>query len=258
MVGSGLLGEPMNLQATDFPVGHLAGSQAGDDTVGEAPGGIDVVDRAVATTATGDGKTHHRRLGQLEHQINVMDHQVQHHRNIVGAVGIWTLAARLQHHDLLSSNHLDQLTEGRVEALYVPHLQQPTCGLGGSNQIRGLVLGCRDRLLDQDVDPSVKAGHADPVMQQRRQRDAHHFHFFEEIGVVSEPAATELLHRQLAAIGIRVCNAIQLGVLEQAEHPGVMPTHVSNSDDSNADWLHGVGVTAQLLSGIKCDYFQTI
>ena len=180
-----------------------------------------------------------------------MDHQIQHHRDIVGAIGIGAVAAGLQHHDLFASNHLDELTEGRVEALDVAHLQQPTGGLGGSNQIGGLVLGRRDRLLDQDVDTGVKAGHADPVMQQRRHRDAHRFHFFKEIGVVAEPAATKLLNRQLAAIGVRVRDANQLGIFEQAEHPGVVPAHISNSDHSNADWLHGVGVPAQQLSGIR-------
>ena len=75
-------------EAPDLPVGHLAGRQAGDDTVGKAQGGIDVVDRAIGATTTDGGEAHNRRLGQLEHQIDVVDHQIEHHRDIVGAVGI--------------------------------------------------------------------------------------------------------------------------------------------------------------------------
>ena len=259
----GLVGPPVNLQAAveeiglhqgaaavggeaaDFAVRHLAGGQAGDHTIGKAQGGIDVIDRTIGAAAAGGGKANNGGLRQFQHQIDVMDHEIQHHRDVIGAVRVGAVAAGLQHHDLLASHHLDQLAEGRVKALDVPHLQQTAGGFRRSNQIGGLVLGGCDRLLDQDVDARVKAGHADAVVQERRHRDANRFDFLQQLGVIPKPAAAKLLDRKLTAMGVWISNPDKLRILEQAEHPGVVPAHVSDSDDPNADWLHGVGVPAQ-------------
>ena len=80
-----------------------------------------------------------------------MDHQIQHHRNIVRPVGVGAVATRLQHHDLLAGHNLEQFAEGGVEALDVAHLQEPPGGFGSLDQGRGLLLGGGDRLLDQHV-----------------------------------------------------------------------------------------------------------
>jgi hypothetical protein len=83
------------------------------------------------------------------------------------------------------------------------------------------------------------------VVQERRHRDANRLDFLQQLGVIPKPAAAKLLDRKLTAMGVWVSNPDKLRILEQAEHPGVVPAHVSDSDDPNADWLHGVGVPAQ-------------
>ena len=53
--------------------------------------------------------------------------------------------------------------------------------------------------------------------------------------------ATELLTGETAPLLIRICHAHKVGILQQAEHTGVMPTHVADPDHPDLDWNHGVG-----------------
>ena len=69
----------MGTEAADLAMGHLAGREAGHHPIGKAQGGIDVINRAVRTAATSSSEAHHRSTRQLQHQIDVMNHQIQHH-----------------------------------------------------------------------------------------------------------------------------------------------------------------------------------
>ena len=229
------------VEPADLAVGHLAGRQAGHDAVGKAQGGVDVVDRALGAAPPRRRQPHHRRGRQLEHQVDVVDHQVQHHRHVVGAVGIGAVAARLEHHHLFTGDHLDQLAKGRVEALDVAHLQQPPARLGGADQIGRFLLAGGDRLLDQHMHTRLQAGQTHPVVQQGRHGDAHRLHLAQHVAVVGKPAAAELLGRQSAADLVGVGHAHQLGILEQAQHPGVVPAHVADADDTHTHRVHGSG-----------------
>ena len=229
----------VGVQPPDLAVRHLAGRQAGHHAVGEAEGGIHVVDRPIAAAPPGRGQAHHRRRRQLQHQIDVVDHQIEHHGDVVGAIRVGAVAAGLQDHDLLSGHHLQQLAEGRVEAFDMPHLQQLAGAFGGFDQLGGLLLGRGDRLLDQHMHARLQAGQADAMVQQGGHGDADRLHLREHRAVIGEPAAAELLHRQGAALLIRIGHADQLGIPQQAQHASVMPAHVPDADDPDADRVHG-------------------
>ena len=236
---------------------HLAGREAGHHTVLKAQGGIDVIDRALGTATTGGGKPHHRCLRQFQHKIDVMDHQIQHHRHIVGPIGVGAVATALENHHLLIGHHLGEFTKGGVEPLDMTHLQQTARLAGRFDQCGGLVLAGGDRLFDQHMQPRLEAGQTNGVMQQGGHGNADRFHLAEHRAVVSEPAAAELLHRHGTAIAIGISHTDKFGVLEQTQHPGVVPTHVSNADDPDLDRTHGVGrhrqtgVIAGRLSGFS-------
>ena len=76
------------------------------------------------TSTSSSGKPHHRCLRQLQHEVDVMNHQIQHHRDVIGPIGVGAVATRFKNHHLLVGHHLGELTEGRVETLDVAHLQQ--------------------------------------------------------------------------------------------------------------------------------------
>ena len=231
----------MRTEGADLAVTHLAGREAGHHTVLEAQGRVDVIDRALSAAASSRSQMHHRRTGQFEHEIQVVNHQVEHHRHIVGTVSVRTVTPGFEHHHFLIGHHLGELAEGGVEALDVSHLEQPADATGGLTECCSFLLAGGDRLFDQNVQSRFKAGQTHRVMQERRHRDAHRLHLAEHVAVVSEPAASELFGGQGTALRIRVCDTDQLRVLEKAEHTGVMPAHVANPDHTDLHRNHGVG-----------------
>ena len=122
------------------------------------------------------------------------------------------------------------------------HLQQPGGAFRCPDQVGGLLLAGRDRLFNQYMHARLEAGHADAVVQQCRHGNADRLHLLQQVGVGRKPAATELLNGQLAALRIGIGHTNQFGIAQQAQHPGVVPTHVADTDDANADGLHGAGV----------------
>ena len=127
-------GAAMSAEAANLAVAHLAGRQAGHHPIGETEGGIDVIDRSFGATTAGGRKADDLSLSQFQHEIEVMDHQIQHHRHIIGSVGMGTMAAGLQHHHFLIRHHLGELPEGRIETFNVANLQEPAIAAGSSNQ----------------------------------------------------------------------------------------------------------------------------
>ena len=221
-------------EAANLAVGHLAGRQAGHHSIGKGQRGVDVVDRSGGSAPPGCGQADHGGTGQLQHQVDVMNHQVEHHRHVVGPVGVGAVAAGFQHHHFLIGHHLDQLPEGRIEALDMPHLEQAARLVGGLDEFEGLLLTGGDRFLNQHMHPCFEAGQTDPVVQQGGHSDAHRIHLGQHFSIVRKPTAAKLLGGQLAAGPIRIGHTHQLGVLDQAENPGMVPAHVADADDTHA------------------------
>ena len=124
----------MGTETADLAVAHLARGKAGHHTVGKPKRGVDVVDRTISRATAGRRQAHHRRLSQLKHQVEVVDHQIKHHRHIVGAIGMGAVAASFQHHNLFVGHHFGELSEGWIEAFDMAHLQQAAIPACGSNQ----------------------------------------------------------------------------------------------------------------------------
>ena len=105
-----------------------------------------------------------------------MNHQVQHHRHVIGPVRVGAVAAGLEHNDLFTADHLEQLAEGGIEALNVTDLQQLAGQLRRPNQFGRLLLGGGDRFFNQNVQPSLKGSQAHLVVQQGGHRNADGLH----------------------------------------------------------------------------------
>ena len=80
-----------------------------------------------------------------------MDHQIQHHRHIIGAIGVGAVATRFKHHHLFVRHHLGEFTERGIETLDMTHLKQTTHPAGSVDQSSSLLLARSNRLLDQHV-----------------------------------------------------------------------------------------------------------
>ena len=228
-------------EAADLAMGHLAGREAGHHAIGEAEGGVDVVDRAIGAATPGSRQAHHRRRGQLQHQVDVVNHQIEHHRHIVGPIGVGAVAAGLQHHHLLVGHHLEQFAEGGVEALDVAHLQQAGRGGGGLDQLSRLLLAGGDRLLDQHVQPRLQAGESRPGGATGWERRCRPPPRARSCRRNRRTSGSRTAPRRAAPGLIGIGHPHQFGIPQQAEHPCVVPAHVSDADDTHTHWVHGGG-----------------
>ena len=231
----------MGAETANLAVTHLARRQAGHHTVFESQGCIDVIDGAIGTAPPGRGQAHNWGLRQLQHQVDVVDHQIQDHGNIVGPIRMGTVAPALQHHHLLIGHNFDQLTERGIEPFDVAHLEQTPGRPCRLNQSRGFVLAGGDRLLNQDMKTGFEAGHPHGVMQQRGNSNADRLHLSEHGAVVREPTAAELFGGQATPVGVGVRHTNQLCIAEQTQHPGVVPSHVADADHPHLHRIHGGG-----------------
>ena len=170
-----------------------------------------------------------------------MDHQIQHHRHIIGAISMGTVATPLENHHLFVGHHFRELTEGGVEPFDVAHLQQAPRIRCRLNQSRCFVLTRGNWLLDQHMQAGLQTCEANGMVQKCWHSNAHRLYFLEHAAVVREPAATELLDRQAAPIRIGISHTHQIRILQQAENSGVMPAHVADTNHPNLDRTHGVG-----------------
>ena len=180
-------------KAADLAMGHLAGRQAGHHTISKGQGGVDVVDWPLSTATSGRRQANHWRPSQLQHKVNVVNHQVKHHRHVISSVWVGTVTARFKHHHLLIGHNLYQFPEGGIEALDMAHLQQTTGLLGRMDQLSRLLLTSCDRLLDQHMHPGLQAGHANAMVKQGGHGNTNSVHLRQHFLVGGEPAATELL-----------------------------------------------------------------
>ena len=177
-----------------------------------------------------------------------MNHQVEHHRHVIGPVRVGAVAAGLEHNDLFAADHSEQLAEGGVEALNVTDLQQLAGQLRRPNQIGRLLLGGGDRFFNQNVQPSLEGSQSHLVVQQGGHRNADGLHLPQQVAVIRVPLAVEFLNRQLAAILIGIGHPHQLRIPQQAEHPGMVPAHVADADDPDTHRVHGQG------NAVRTDY----
>jgi hypothetical protein len=168
-----------------------------------------------------------------------VDHQIEHHRYIVGTVGVGAVSSRLEYHDFFTRHHLEQFAEGRVEALDVADLKQSPRRLRRLDQGGGFLLGGCDRLLDQHMGTGFQSRHANAVVEQGGHCDADRLHLRQQVVIVGEPATAELLDGQAPPLLIGIGHADQLGITQQAEHAGVVPAHVADADHPDAHRVHG-------------------
>ena len=151
------------------------------------------------------------------------------------------MAPPFQHHHLLIRHHLGELSEGGIESFDMAHLKQSSGFTRCLNQCGGFILAGGDRFLDQHMNARLEASQSHRMVQQGRNGDADGLNLRQQGRVIREPLATELFFGQLTAIGIGIGHTDQLSILEKAQHPRVVPTHVADADHPHLHWMHGGG-----------------
>ena len=91
------------------------------------------------------------------------------------------------------------------------------------------------------MEACLEARQTNGMVQERGHSDTDRLHLRQHVAVIPEPAAIELLSGELAAVGIRVSNTHELCILEQAQHAGMVPTHIADADHTHLHRHHRFG-----------------
>jgi len=173
------------------------------------------------------------RIEQLRQQLQVVDHHIQHHRDIrrTRAEGMQPVALHKAHRKGL----LAQPAEGRVEALAVPDHQH---GAGTGAQLHHVLrIGKAGgkRLLHQAVAPGVKA-HAEQLRVRMRrccQRDR--LCGFERLLQRFKRRHPQFLGNGTRSVGHDIVDPDHLRRLALPPQPSVERAHMPDTDDGNPD-----------------------
>jgi len=127
-------------------VGHAAGFELDADVRDVYLGGQD---------GQADGADFaYRRIGEGEHDVQVVDHEVEDHVDVQRARGEDGQAMRLKEHGT-AQFWLDGEHSG-VEALQVTRLQDAPGSFGTRNQVVSFGERCGEGLFDQQIDPGIE------------------------------------------------------------------------------------------------------
>ena len=125
----------------------------------------------------------HRAADDHLHQIDIVNHQVEHHVHVGAA-----LLERRQAMALDEARPRQQRLgrqDRRIEALQMTDLQHPALLPRGCDQPLGLRGGLGDRLLDQHVRAVLQKAARDVAMRRRRRHDADGVHLAEQLPIIA-------------------------------------------------------------------------
>src|SRR6185437_12604601 len=168
---------------------------------------------------------------QLEDEIQVVDHEVEHHRHVRSAGREGREPVTLEEPGVLEIRHGGP--HGPVEPLHVSHLELRPVLLRRGYQLLGTRDRIRERLFDEAGDAAGKRGEPDLGVRGRRHHHAHRVHLVEqgvETGVGHGP---QLLGDVGQALGIPVVDAGELGALDVPEKAGVVVTEGAGADHAD-------------------------
>ena len=151
----------LEADAAGRDVGHAAvfetDARVGDVLALAQHGGADRIDRL------------DRRAHEMQHDFEIVDHQIEHDADVGAASGIGGEPVRLDEAGRVSFSS-SALSAG-IEALDVADLQDELLGVGEIDQRLGLLGVVGDRLFDQDVLAQAEKERADFVMRAGRRGD---------------------------------------------------------------------------------------
>ena len=206
---------------------HAARRQVGDATVGEFDarvGDIDVTGEHAKAARRDVGRLGARqRAGEIE----VMDHEVEHHVDLGAAPLESGEALGLDEHRAVHARL--HRAEGPVIALDMPTLQHEPPLAGERDQLVGLGERGRNRLLDQQVQAVLQAIARDGVVPVGGDGDHRRLCFAEYRAVIAERRSA----KRLCAPEVGIDHRGHLDARQTREFLRVVAAHVAGADDGD-------------------------
>ena len=173
---------------------------------------------------------------QRQHQIQIVNHQVEHDADVGRAAG--EAAAALAGDVLGLQRQPLHLFKGGIEAFDVADLQHGSAPLGGGDQFLGLGEVGGQRLLDQHGDAARQEVGGDGVMGEGGGGDDGGVHQRRQGGVVGKGPRAAAEGDGLGLGGVRVGDADQFHVRHGRQDAGVFLAQMADADHSQPQTLH--------------------
>ena len=227
----------MGHQAANFMVGNLASGQGGNHAVRKAQRRRYVVQitRGCRTIAR-CRYPHDGRVVEIQKEVNVVDHQIEDNRDVVGPLGIRAHAMGLNGEDLLGGKNFAQFLKSWIEPLDMTDLQDALGFCSSIHQRFGLFDASGDRFFNQNVNACLKACKSYGMMETGGYGDANRIDMGKQLVVILEETHPIFARNAEAASHINIGNSIKLDILEQTQNARVVLAHIAHADDAQTNW----------------------
>jgi len=178
----------------------------------------------------------HPRPRHGQHQVEVVDHQVEHHADVRGAEGEGAAAHGF---DVLRIGQVGKNgVDCRVEALDVPDLQDDAAVLGGADQLIGLHRGGAERFFHEQVHAPAEQFQGHGMMEAGRRGDDGGVDLTHQRPMVGQGLRAAFGGELAAARLDRVHDGSQLDVGHSGQLLGVKPAQSSSPDHRDTKRAH--------------------
>lgn len=134
--------------------GDAAGGEIGDGSGGKFDADVGDIDARGEDGQADGAHFYDRGVGEAEHDVEIVDHQVEHDIDVKRARGEDAQAVRLKKHRGIQQRA--NCGDGGVEALEVADLEDALGGCGEGGELAGFVEGGGDGFFNQDIDASAE------------------------------------------------------------------------------------------------------
>ena len=195
--------------------------------------------RPVSTVRPDRLKTRQRRSGQVLHDVQVVDHEIEDDADVDGAEAKRAEAVAL--HEPGLEVVPAQGEKGGIEALDVADLQDSAVPPRQRRQGRGVIHVGSQRLFDEHSRALLKEEPGHDAVILGGHRDADGIDAPNKGLIIGVPRNAILASYRLGARGIRIDHRHQVSVREFGVNPRMMLTEVADADDGGADFLPPLG-----------------
>lgn len=226
------------LEDADFADAVLAdpaGGDIGDAAVGKAEADIRDIFATAEHRDADRVDAFDGRLDKVEDDLDVVDHEVEHHTNVGAAVWVGGKAGDLEKSRVLEARF--QGGESRVEALDVADLEDAATGGGKLRHFAGLFGRFRDGFFHEEVLAGGQQGHRDAVMSHRGRANRGSI---DKAGKFLQGCGgpdTKFGGHGFAGFAVAVKNSRERSILEFRVDPGMVGSHVAHADNTSTKFV---------------------
>jgi len=216
-------------------IGQAAGAQLRAGAVGKAQLGTGHVPVAPQHRRAGGPQHRHRPRVEAEHDIDIVDHQIQHHIHVQAPLPAGSVACGLDMANLSGAAGED--FQHRIEALQMSHLQHRPVAPGQADQLGGLFHGLGDGFLQQAMPAPGQAVAGDGMVVHGGHGDTEGLHGIHQGFQTRMEAYPEGIGQTLPALHVAIMHTHQPDPRQGTVFLRVEGAEITHTRHPDPHWL---------------------